>query len=582
MLLISLVSFFVQIYSISYMRYDPQLFRFLSFLNLFTFCMYLLISSGNLIQFFFGQEGVGLCSYLLINFQFTRINANKSAIKAMLVNKIGDIALLISIALIYLNFRTFDFLILSQLIYLYKFVIIYQFTFIINYLYLICIFFLIAVIGKSAQIGLHTQLPDAMEGPTPVSALIHAATMVTAGVFLIIRLNIFFEESFEILYLMALIGSITAFFGSFTAIFQYDIKKIIAYSTCSQLGYMVVACSFSSYNLALFHLINHGFFKALLFLSAGVIIYNFNHEQDLRKMGGLFYFLPITYISFLFGSYALIGLPYFSGFYSKDSILELIFNYPTQFAFFIQFLLILAAFCTVIYSYRLIFYIFFSEPNNSFILYSKIKEGSFIMIIILCLLNFFTIFSGFFLKNLFIFYSPLNYSVLFYLKISSYDFLYSQEFQYQLYKQITFFIILLAFLCSFFIYKFQKYFLNFFLNFNFIQFKFSQSFIIQFRFFNLKQMFDLIYNRFFLNFILNFSYFILYKKIEKNFLDFFYFNIQYVLYFFNKIYYLIYNGSIQFLITLLLIMFIFLNLYFFIDFIFIEVIFIFFLFILLY
>lgn len=174
-----------------------------------------------------------------------------------------------------------------------------------------------------------------MEGPTPVSALIHAATMVTAGVYLIIRLNIFFEEISEIMFFMGFIGSFTALFGSFTAIFQYDIKKIIAYSTCSQLGYMIVACSFSSYNLALFHLINHGFFKALLFLSAGVVIHNVNHEQDLRKLGGLYYFLPLSYISFLFGSYALIGLPYFSGFYSKDSILELVFNYPFIFAFFI-------------------------------------------------------------------------------------------------------------------------------------------------------------------------------------------------------------------------------------------------------
>lgn len=566
MLLISIVSFFVQLYSISYMRYDPQLFRFLAFLNLFTFCMYLLISSGNLIQFFFGQEGVGSCSYLLINFQFTRINANKSAIKAMLVNKIGDIALLISISLIYLNFRTFDLFILSQLVYLYKFINIYSFGILINYLQLICFFFLIAVVGKSAQIGLHTQLPDAMEGPTPVSALIHAATMVTAGVFLIIRLNIFFEESYEILFLMALIGSITAFFGSFTAIFQYDIKKIIAYSTCSQLGYMVVACSFSSYNLALFHLINHGFFKALLFLSAGVIIHNFNHEQDLRKMGGLFYFLPLTYISFLFGSYALIGLPYFSGFYSKDSILELIFNYPSQFAFFIQFLLILAALCTVIYSYRLIFYIFFAEPSNSFSIYNKIKEGSFIMIIILFLLNFFTMFSGFLLKNLFIFYSPLNYSVLFYLKISSYDFLYSYEFQYQFYKQITFFIILVAFFLCFIMYFKQIIFVKLFLNLTFIENKIIKFNIIQFRFFNLKQTFDLIYNRFFLNFLLNFSYFILYKKIEKNFLDFFYFIIQYILYIFNKFYNFLYNGSIQFLITLLLLMFIVLNLNFFFNF----------------
>lgn len=408
-----------------------------------------------------------------------------------------------------------------------------------------------------------------MEGPTPVSALIHAATMVTAGVFLIIRLNIFFEESSEILFLMALIGGLTAFFGSFTAIFQYDIKKIIAYSTCSQLGYMIVACGFSSYNLALFHLINHGFFKALLFLSAGVVIHNVNHEQDLRKLGGLFYFLPITYISFLFGSYALIGLPYFSGFYSKDSILELLFNQPSYFSFFIQFLLIFAAFCTVIYSYRLIYYIFFAEPNNSFSVYIKIKEGSVVMLCVLFILNILTIFTGFFFKNLFLYFSPLNYSALFYLKISMYDFLYSYEFQYFLYKQLTFFVIIFAFFFSILIYLNQKFFVKLFLNFENKNKVLFLNVIFQFRFFNLKQMFDLIYNKIFINFILNLSYYIFYKKIEKNFLEFQNFIFQYILFYLNKSYNFIYNGSIYFLIILLLLAFfavnnvIFFNLFFF-------------------
>ena len=258
------VSFLVHLFSTSYMDGDPHLPRFMGYLSLFTFFMIILVTSGNLIQLFIGWEGVGLCSYLLINFWYTRIQANKSAIKAMIVNKFGDVSLLLAMIIIWNLFGSWEYNTLFS-----KNIIIENESLLILSTFLL----LIGVIGKSAQIGLHMWLPDAMEGPTPVSALIHAATMVTAGVFLIIRLSPLFEKTPSVLITIVLIGSFTAFFSSTIGLTQNDFKKVIAYSTCSQLGYMVLICGFSQYNLGLFHLINHGFFKALLFLSAGSIIH---------------------------------------------------------------------------------------------------------------------------------------------------------------------------------------------------------------------------------------------------------------------------------------------------------------------
>lgn len=344
------VSSLVHLFSTSYMYGDPHLPRFMGYLSLFTFFMIILVTSGNLVQLFIGWEGVGLCSYLLINFWYTRIQANKAAIKAMVVNKLGDVSLLLSMIILWKTFGSWEYITLFS-----KSIVIDN----ENIMNLCTFLLLIGVIGKSAQIGLHMWLPDAMEGPTPVSALIHAATMVTAGVFLIIRLSPLFEKTPSILILVVLIGSFTAFFSSTIGLTQNDFKKVIAYSTCSQLGYMVLICGFSQYNLGLFHLINHGFFKALLFLSAGSIIHAILDEQDLRKAGAMANITPFTYICMVVGSLSLMGLPFLTGFYSKDLIIEM--AYGSQILSFGLWLAILSASITAFYSFRLIHFTFMSD-----------------------------------------------------------------------------------------------------------------------------------------------------------------------------------------------------------------------------
>lgn len=364
LILITVVSFFVHLFSTFYMNEDPHLPRFMSYLSLFTFFMLTLVTSSNLVQLFIGWEGVGVCSYLLINFWFSRIQANKSAIKAMVMNKIGDIGLLLGMILVWFFFGGLD----------------YNTIFSVcnnitnqNLIEFIGFLLLIGVMGKSAQIGLHSWLPDAMEGPTPVSALIHAATMVTAGVFLIIRMSPFFEYTSSILILIVLLGSITAFFSSTIGLVQSDLKKVIAYSTCSQLGYMVTICGFSYYNLGLFHLVNHGFFKALLFLSAGSVIHALNDEQDIRKMGIMKVITPFSYTCIFIGSISLMGLPFLTGFYSKDLILELICGeYYLAYALWLG---ILAAFITAFYSFRLIYFTFLNKVQSDLKSFSNSHEG---------------------------------------------------------------------------------------------------------------------------------------------------------------------------------------------------------------
>jgi len=357
---ITFISTLVHLYSIEYMENDPHLPRFMSYLSLFTFFMLILVTGNNFLQMFVGWEGVGLSSYLLINFWFTRIQANKAAIKAMLVNRIGDFALLLAIFSIYFIFESLDYDVVFNLvpIFIDSKIIIKNFE--VSAIDLICILLFIGAMGKSAQIGLHSWLPDAMEGPTPVSALIHAATMVTAGVFLISRCSFLFEFSPIALVVVTIVGSGTAFFASTTGLFQNDLKKVIAYSTCSQLGYMVFACGLSSYEVGLFHLSNHAFFKALLFLGAGSIIHAVNDEQDMRRMGGLRSLLPFSYAIMLIGSLALIGFPFLTGFYSKDTILELAYakyNIVGHFSFFLG---TLAAFFYCILFYSFIIFSFFS------------------------------------------------------------------------------------------------------------------------------------------------------------------------------------------------------------------------------
>lgn len=371
---VTTISMLVHLYSTAYMSHDPYLVRFMSYLSLFTFCMLILVTADNFLQLFVGWEGVGLCSYLLINFWFTRLLANKAALKAMIMNRIADVFFTISILLILLIFKTTNFVIVFNLI---PFIAdsSYNFLgFVFPKISLIAFFLFVGAIGKSAQIGLHTWLPDAMEGPTPVSSLLHAATMVTAGVFLIIRCSIIFEYSELVLALLIFFGGVTALFAGIVAIFQYDLKKIIAYSTCSQLGYMFFSCGLSNYYVAFFHLWNHAFFKALLFLSAGAVIHAFFDEQDMRRLGRFREFLPFTYICFWIGSLAIMGFPFLTGFYSKDLILEFAYSRFIIDSNFIYFLGLTAAICTAIYSIRLLYYVFFYKKfgNGPRVLYHLI------------------------------------------------------------------------------------------------------------------------------------------------------------------------------------------------------------------
>ena len=372
---ILIISLIVHIYSTQYLQKDPHLSRFLSYLSLFTFFMLLLISAENLIQIFIGWEGVGLCSYFLINFWYTRIQAGKAALKAIFVNKIGDIAVLLGISVVYLLCGSTSFTVIFAVLPYLQEIQIFFFTHIATITF-IAFCFLVGAIGKSAQIGLHVWLPDAMEGPTPVSALLHAATMVTAGIFLIIRCSFLFEHTPTILLFCIFIGSLTAFFAATTGLLQNDIKRIIAFSTCSQLGYMLVACGLSSYSLALFHLFNHAFFKALLFLAAGSVIHAIQDEQDIRKMGGLFLFLPLTFSFFLVGSLSLIGFPFLSGFYSKDIIIESTFTSFLINHSFASVLLLSATFFTAAYSFRLIYYVFLTRPNFFFCILRNLADSS--------------------------------------------------------------------------------------------------------------------------------------------------------------------------------------------------------------
>jgi len=374
----------------------------MSYLSLFTFFMFVLVTSDNLVQLFLGWEGIGLCSYLLISFWNTRVQANKAALKAIVMNRVGDFGYLCGLILVYYFFRSVDF---SIIFIVAPFFTDATFSFLfwdVACLDAICLCLFIGSVGKSAQMGFHTWLPDAMEGPTPVSALIHAATLVTAGVFLIVRCSPLFEFSPLVLFVILILGGLTAFFAATVAVAQNDIKKVIAYSTCSQLGYMVFICGLSYYNLSMFHLINHAFFKALLFLSAGSVIHAMSGEQDVRKYGQLVNFIPYTYSSMLIGSIALAGLPFLSGFYSKDLILEIAFSSYTVGGFFVYWLGTLSAGLTAFYSFRAVYLTFWGE-NMSFKYYvQNIHELPWNMGFSLFILVVGSVFSGYFLKDLFV------------------------------------------------------------------------------------------------------------------------------------------------------------------------------------
>tara|TARA_B100001741_G_scaffold66272_1_gene52551 strand:+ start:1461 stop:3380 length:1920 start_codon:yes stop_codon:yes gene_type:complete len=399
---ITLVSSIVHVYSIGYMSNDPHKPRFMSYLSLFTFSMLVLVSSDNFLQLFFGWEGVGLCSYLLIGFWFKKDTANAAAIKAFIVNRVGDFGLALGIFLIFYLFGSVNYQnVFSQVpTFLNNEISLIGMNF--NTINLICIFLFIGAMGKSAQIFLHTWLPDAMEGPTPVSALIHAATMVTAGVFLVVRCSPIYEYSELALNLITIIGMSTAFFAATVALVQNDIKKIIAYSTCSQLGYMFLAVGVGAYNVAMFHLFTHAFFKALLFLGAGSVIHSFQNEQNIEYMGGVWKKLPYTWILMLIGTLALTGFPFLSGFYSKDAILEFAYLKGSLIGYLAAGVGILTAFMTSIYSWRLLFKTFHGSFKNTKLNFSTIHESPLVMIIPLIILSFGAIFSGIIFKEIFI------------------------------------------------------------------------------------------------------------------------------------------------------------------------------------
>nr|WCH58032.1 NADH dehydrogenase subunit 5 [Hypnea brasiliensis] len=407
LIVITSISTLVHLYSIVYMETDPHRPRFMSYLSIFTFFMLVLVTADNLLQMFLGWEGVGLASYLLINFWYTRLAANQSAIKALVVNRIGDFGLSLGVFCIFWIFQSLDYSILFSII---PFFDSQYFRFMgleCHGLSLIGFFLFVGAIGKSAQLGLHTWLPDAMEGPTPVSALIHAATMVTAGVFLMIRFSPLLEFSPLLLSMLVIFGSLTAFFAGMTGIFQNDLKKVVAYSTCSQLGYMVFACGMSCYDVSLFHLTNHAFFKALLFLSAGSIIHAAGNEQDMRKMGSFINFLPMTYSLMLIGSLALAGFPFLTGFYSKDFILELTHsssfcNLDLLYSSLALWLGSISVLFTAFYSFRLIYLTFINSNNSNRILLVNIHESSFLMSFPLILLALGSLFFGFLAQDLFI------------------------------------------------------------------------------------------------------------------------------------------------------------------------------------
>jgi NADH-quinone oxidoreductase subunit L len=399
---VSFISAWIHIYSIGYMAHDPSKPRFMAYLSLFTFFMLMLVSSNNFVQLFFGWEGVGLCSYLLIGFWYDRVSANAASIKAFLVNRVGDFGFALGIFATFVIFGSLDFdtvfgkapsAVGTTLNFL---------GWQVPSLTLACILLFVGAMGKSAQLGLHTWLPDAMEGPTPVSALIHAATMVTAGVFMVCRLSPMFEYAPTALAVVGIIGGTTAMFAASIGMMQNDIKRVIAYSTCSQLGYMFFAAGVSAYAAAMFHLFTHAFFKALLFLSAGSVIHAMSAEQDMRRMGGLWKKIPYTYAVMWIGSLSLAGIPFFAGYYSKDMILAASWGAGTAVGRYAFSLGVFTAFLTAFYSWRLLIMTFHGKPRMDEETAHHIHESPWVMLIPLFVLAAGAIVTGFLFEHWFV------------------------------------------------------------------------------------------------------------------------------------------------------------------------------------
>ncbi len=380
MAVVTVVSAMVHIYSIGYMHHDPSIPRFMAYLNFFTFAMLMLVTADNLVQMFFGWEGVGVASYLLIGFWYDRPAANAAAIKAFLVNRVGDFGYILGIFAVFVLFQSVHFDTIFAAAPQFADTRLNVFGADLHAMTVICLLLFIGAMGKSAQLGLHTWLPDAMEGPTPVSALIHAATMVTAGVFMVARMSPLFEYSDAALTVVTLVGAATAFFAATIGCVQNDIKRIIAYSTCSQLGYMFFACGVSAYQAGIYHLMTHAFFKALLFLGAGSVIHAMSDEQDIRKMGGIWKLVPVTYGLMWIGSLALAGIWPFAGFYSKDIVLEAAYAAGSAAGTLAFWLGLAAALMTAFYSWRLLILTFHGTPRADESVMARVHESPKVML----------------------------------------------------------------------------------------------------------------------------------------------------------------------------------------------------------
>ena len=503
---VTFISTLVHIYSIEYMSSDPHIPRFMCYLSFFTSFMLILVTADNFVQLFVGWEGVGLCSYLLINFWFTRIQANKAAIKAMVINRIGDFGLVLGILFVFVTFKSVDYATVFSLVPFMGNTAVNFLSVEFQTLTVIACFLFIGAIGKSAQLGLHTWLPDAMEGPTPVSALIHAATMVTAGVFLIARCSPIYEFTPSVLVIITVVGASTAFFAATVGLLQNDLKKVIAYSTCSQLGYMVFACGLSNYSVGVFHLVNHAFFKALLFLGAGSIIHAVADEQDMRKMGGLKNLIPFTYSMMVVGSLALTGFPFLAGFYSKDLILEVAYGKFTVSGHFSYYLGSLGAFFTAFYSTRLLYLTFLSKPNGYKPVICYACDSSYYICITLGVLAIPSIIIGFYVKDMVVGLGTDFWGTSIYIAPQNMN-MFDAEFVTPFFKLLPLTLSLLGLIIAFLLYNFQSH----------VLFKLKISGIGQkiYNFLNKKWFFDKLYNEQLGQSLFNFSYVTSYKVVDR-------------------------------------------------------------------
>ena len=481
-----IISSLVHIYSIGYMANDPHNQRFFSYLSLFTFMMIILVTANNYLLMFVGWEGVGVCSYLLVSFWFTRIAANQSSMSAFLTNRVGDCFLTIGMFAILWSLGNLDYSTVFSLA-----------PYVNNdIITIIGICLLIGAMAKSSQVGLHVWLPMAMEGPTPVSALIHAATMVTAGVYLLMRSSPLIEYSSTVLLLCLWLGAITTVFSSLIGLFQQDIKKVIAYSTMSQLGMMVIAVGLSSYNVALFHLINHAFYKGLLFLGAGAVIHAVSDNQDFRKYGGLISFLPLSYSVILIASLSLVAFPFMTGFYSKDFILESAFGQYCFSSTAVYIIAVIGAIFTTLYSVKVLYLTFLAYPNGSLIYYKHAHEGDIFISLPLAILALFSIFFGFITKDIFIGLGS-NFFVdnsLFIHPI--HEIMINTEFAVPSLFKLLPFVFTICF--SFIALMFSEFLVQSIINFKLTKLGYSI-----FGFFNQRFLVELFYNKYITNFVLN-------------------------------------------------------------------------------